>query len=185
MKNVELRLVSELMKNGRRSDRELARVMGVSQPTVTRARTKLEKEGCIREYTVIPDFKKLGYHIMAIIFLKLSHPLSLEEREEMFKGTLQLREGNLNSVFLVMDGIGMGEDIVIISFFRNFSEYSQYIQSTRTEMTGRLKSLIYPEGVTSFLINLDANAHYQPMTFSRMAGDLQKAISQNELSGTP
>jgi hypothetical protein len=52
-------------------------------------------------------------------------------------------------------------------------------------MTGRLKSLIYPEGVTSFLINLDANAHYQPMTFSRMAGDLQKVISQNELSGTP
>jgi hypothetical protein len=84
-----------------------------------------------------------------------------------------------------MDGIGMGEDIVIISFFRNFSEYSHHIQSTRTEMTGRLKSLIYPEGVTSFLINLDANTHYQPMTFSRMAGDLQKVMSQNELSGTP
>jgi Lrp/AsnC family transcriptional regulator for asnA, asnC and gidA len=185
MKNIESRLVSELMKNGRRSDRELARVMGVSQPTVTRARTRLEKEGCIREYTLIPDFKKLGYHIMAMIFLKLSHPLSREEREEMFKGTLQLREGNLNSVFLVMDGIGMGEDIVIISFFRNFSEYSRYVQATRTEMTGRLKSLIYPEGLTSFLINLDGNDHYQPMTFSRMAADLQKATSQNELSDTP
>jgi DNA-binding Lrp family transcriptional regulator len=31
MKSVELRLISELLKNCRRSDRELARVIGVSQ----------------------------------------------------------------------------------------------------------------------------------------------------------
>lgn len=30
MKDVELRLVSELMKNSRRSDRELAKTLGVS-----------------------------------------------------------------------------------------------------------------------------------------------------------
>jgi DNA-binding Lrp family transcriptional regulator len=34
--NVELRLISELMQNSRRSDRELARALGISQPTVTR-----------------------------------------------------------------------------------------------------------------------------------------------------
>ncbi|HJW97755.1 MAG TPA: Lrp/AsnC family transcriptional regulator, partial [Candidatus Bathyarchaeia archaeon] len=107
MKDVELRLISELMKNSRRSDRELAKVLGISQPTVTRARTKLEKDGLIREYTLIPDFKKLGFHIMALIFLKLSHPLSQKERDEMFKESLQLREDNPRSFFLVMDGIGM------------------------------------------------------------------------------
>ena len=36
LKDVELKLFSELMKNSRRSDRELAKVIGVSQPTVTR-----------------------------------------------------------------------------------------------------------------------------------------------------
>jgi DNA-binding Lrp family transcriptional regulator len=42
MKDVELRLISELMKNSRRSDKELAKVIGVSQPTVTRIRLKLQ-----------------------------------------------------------------------------------------------------------------------------------------------
>mgnify|MGYP006271117405 CR=1 FL=1 len=49
LKDVELRIVAELMKNSRRSDRELAKVVGVSQPTVTRTRSRLEKEGIIKE----------------------------------------------------------------------------------------------------------------------------------------
>ena len=60
MKNTELRIISELMEDSRRSDRELARAVGVSQPTVSRMIRKLEKDGIIREYAVIPDFSKLG-----------------------------------------------------------------------------------------------------------------------------
>lgn len=44
MKKVELKLLSELMKNARRSDRDLAKVSGTSQPIVTRARNRLEKD---------------------------------------------------------------------------------------------------------------------------------------------
>lgn len=36
MKDVELSLVAELLKDSRRSDRELAKAIGVSQPTVSR-----------------------------------------------------------------------------------------------------------------------------------------------------
>lgn len=50
MKKVELKVLSELMKNSKISDRELAKTIGVSQPTVTRARTRLEKNGYIQEY---------------------------------------------------------------------------------------------------------------------------------------
>lgn len=184
MKNVELKLVSELMKNSRRSDRELAKVLGVSQPTVTRTRTRLEKEGYIKEYTMIPDFKKLGYHIMAMIYLRLSHPLSPKEREEMFSGVLQVREENPRSFLLAMDGIGLDQDIVLIALFRDFSEYASYIQSTRIEMTGKLKSLLHPAGITSFLVNLDAGTHFQSLTLSRIAANLWKAIDRGELSGT-
>jgi DNA-binding Lrp family transcriptional regulator len=49
LREVELRLISELMKNSRKSDRELARTIGTSQPTVTRTRNRLEKEGYIKE----------------------------------------------------------------------------------------------------------------------------------------
>jgi DNA-binding Lrp family transcriptional regulator len=74
LKDVELRPISELMKNSRRSDRELAKVLAVSQPTVTRIRTRLEKEGCIKEYTMIPDFSQLGYQMMDVTLLKLREP---------------------------------------------------------------------------------------------------------------
>ena len=36
VKDAELKLISELMKNSRRSDRELAKAIGVSQPTIGR-----------------------------------------------------------------------------------------------------------------------------------------------------
>lgn len=70
MKDIENRLIVELMKNRRRrrrSDRELAKVLDVSQPTVSRTRMKLEKEG-IFEYSLIPNFAKLRFEILAFTF---------------------------------------------------------------------------------------------------------------------
>jgi DNA-binding Lrp family transcriptional regulator len=59
MKDVELKVVIELIKNSHRSDRELARAVGVSQPTLSRTRKKLEKQGMIKEYTIIPTIQGL------------------------------------------------------------------------------------------------------------------------------
>lgn len=60
MKDIEIKLVCELIKNSRKSDRELAKLIGVSQPTVSRIRTRLEKEGVI-EYTGTANLRKLGF----------------------------------------------------------------------------------------------------------------------------
>jgi len=56
-------LLYELMKNSKRSDRELAKVVKVSQPTITRMRKNLEKKGYIREYTIVPAVEKLGFEL--------------------------------------------------------------------------------------------------------------------------
>ena len=53
------KLLAELLKNSRRSDRQLARVLDSSQPTITRTRQKIEREGIVRSYTFIPDWRKL------------------------------------------------------------------------------------------------------------------------------
>jgi len=73
-----LRLVSEMLKNSKKSDRELAGILAVSQPTVSRTRARIEKE-YIKTYTIIPDFKKLGYEIMAFTLAKIT--LSLKSFE--------------------------------------------------------------------------------------------------------
>jgi len=65
VKDIEFRLVSELVKNSRRSDRELAKALGVSQPTVSRIRVRLEKQGLI-DYSAIPNMAQLGFEIIAV-----------------------------------------------------------------------------------------------------------------------
>jgi len=71
MKDTELKVVVELIKNRGRSNRELARAIGMSQPTVTRTQTGLEKRGIIKEYTIAPDYVQLGLTLMSITFTRL------------------------------------------------------------------------------------------------------------------
>ena len=49
---------------------ELARILGVSQPTLTRNRKKLEDSGMIQDYTIIPNFREMGFKILALTFIK-------------------------------------------------------------------------------------------------------------------
>ena len=75
------RLVSEMLKNSKKSDRELAGILGVSQPTVSRTRARIEKE-YIKTYTIIPDFQKLGYQIMAFTLAKMKTHSENEAAEQ-------------------------------------------------------------------------------------------------------
>ena len=51
MKNKRMmKILYELIKNSNRSDHKLSKVIGISQPTVTRLRNQLEKEGYIQAF---------------------------------------------------------------------------------------------------------------------------------------
>ena len=178
MKEVELKLVSELMKNSRRSDRELAKVLHVSQPTATRLRQRMEKEGIIKEYTMIPDFPKLGYEIMAIIFWKLSHTLSPKEREEMYGAAREMGRQHPRTHLLVMNGMGLGHDMVLVSFHKDYSEYADYIRDAREAAGSKMKTYMDLDGIEGFLVNLSDSTHYQPLTLSKIAVHLQTMKSE-------
>jgi DNA-binding Lrp family transcriptional regulator len=79
LKPLDYRLISELIKNSRRSDRELAKALHVSQPTVTRRRALIEKE-LIDGYTTIPKWEKLGYELFAITFVKIKSFIASKEK---------------------------------------------------------------------------------------------------------
>jgi DNA-binding Lrp family transcriptional regulator len=98
------------LKNSRRSDRKLAKVIGVSQPTTTRLRTKLEKEGCIKEYAILPNFSKIGYTIMALNFIKLDPKLTDHEIEGFRKTDPDTMGKDSSGVILIHRGIGLGYD---------------------------------------------------------------------------
>jgi len=172
LRDLDLQLVTELMKNSRRSDRELAKALGVSQPTVGRLISRLQKDGVIKEFTVVPDFRKLGFDLMAIILFKLK-TISRVELQELHRAARELDNQEHRPYLLVMDGIGLGNQVVVISFHKDYSDYCDYMKSVREAAGSRMKAYMNAEDVESFLVDLNHNGHYQPMTLSRMAAHLQ------------
>jgi DNA-binding Lrp family transcriptional regulator len=162
MKDVELRLIAELMKNSRRSDRDLAKAIGVSQPTVGRMIKKLEKEGIIGECTMIPNLGKLGFKLFAITFVKRQKDVTPDEYDKVVKMGKQVTEKSLKNI-LTMRGMGLGYEVVIVSVHEDYSSYQELIRD--------VKQFPYSDltGIQSFLINMDDKVQYRPLTFSYLA----------------
>jgi len=121
-----MNLLLELLKDSKRSDREIAKVLGVSQPTVSRMRSRLVKEGMIREFTVIPDFVKMGYELMAISCFKS------KINEEAVEKAIKVTMGKPNIIF-ASSGYGMGKNGVIISLHNNYTDFSKFLRDLRLE----------------------------------------------------
>src|SRR4030043_547895 len=107
LKPIDYKILFELMKNSHRSDRQLAKALGVSQPTVTRRRAMLE-QNFIEGYTIIPKFGQIGFEITAFTFLKSKR--EQKKGEEKDKALQKLRDWYMKqpNVILVQEGRGMG-----------------------------------------------------------------------------
>ena len=150
MKKRMLKLLFELMKNAKRSDREIAKIIGVSQPTITRMRQRLEKTAIV-DYTVIPDWTELGFEIMAMTLVKAKGLPKLTENAK--KWAMK----NPNVVFAA-GGEGMGMDYAIISFHKNYSGYSSFIDNLKTEWAENLQDL------QSFLMTTGEERMVKPLS---------------------
>jgi len=139
----DLKILFELIRGAKRSDRELAKVTGVSQPTITRARTKLEKEGFVREYTIIPDLMKLGYELLVFTFLSFA-----EDRPDLF---VKAREWTKNqpSVIFANNGEGCGMNSIMLSLHKNYTSYTNLITQLKRDWQPNLTS------EQSFVISLN------------------------------
>jgi DNA-binding Lrp family transcriptional regulator len=158
MKDRMRRLLRELLKDSKRSDRELAKVLGVSQPTITRLRHKLVDEGIIQGFTITPEFTKLGYEIMAITLAKAKTTLEPDKQERASKLVL-----TNPSVIFVASGEGMGMNGVMISLHRNYADYVDFMQNLR------LGSIGYMEKVDSMLVSLKSSAVIKPLSPAYLA----------------
>lgn len=133
MKKRMLKLLFELMKNAKRSDREIAKIIGVSQPTITRMRQRLEKTAIV-DYTVIPDWTELGFEIMAITLVKA---------ENLPEVTEKAKNWTINSpnVVFAAEGEGLGMGYSIISFHKNYSGYSDFVDNLKTALADNLQEI--------------------------------------------
>jgi len=126
MKERMMKVLLEYLKDSKRSDREIAKIVGVSQPTITRMRQRLLREGAIKEFTVIPNFVKLGYEIMAIIFFKL------EVTKASIEKAIEVTRARPNIIFS-SEAEGMGKNGVIISLHKSYTDFSKFLSDLRSE----------------------------------------------------
>lgn len=132
LKDIDFTILFELMKNAKTSDRELAKKIGVFQPTVTRRRARLESN-VIDGYTAFPKWEKLGYKILTITLVKSKPVFSSKEDYEAVrkKGIGWL----MNQPSIIMGGgvEGMGMNSFVISLHKSYSNYNEFLHRLRIE----------------------------------------------------
>lgn len=170
MKAIELKLIAELMKNSRRSDRDLARILGVSQPTVTRTRTSLEKQGLIY-YTAIPDFPKLGYELLLLTLNKHEKPVHPNDAEDI---EMVKKYQEMNPTYILgLNGEGVGYDRIGISIHKNYTEYTKYLERNRVFWNHR-------ESTDSFIVDMKNQIMLQPFSFKTLADNISRDATSIE-----
>jgi DNA-binding Lrp family transcriptional regulator len=137
LKPTDRKILFELIKNARRSDRELAKILNVSQPTVTRKRANIEKD-FIDGYTAIPRWEKIGFEIVAFTFVKHNIKFAKpKERDETFRQVKEWMMKQPNAIFAI-EGQGMGWDGIFVSFHKNYSDFTEFIKKHNSEFSGLL-----------------------------------------------
>jgi len=164
MHEIEWKLLSELLVDSRKSDRELAKRLGVSQPTVSRLRHKLEREDYIRGYTIMPNFQKLGYAIAAVTFVRYKSNLSAKQAEEMRKRAEERFKDQSFAMNVIMfeRGLGFGYTGILVSLHEDYSSFAEFLQIVRQY------PVLDPDFQT-FLIDLNDSVHYRSLTFATLA----------------
>jgi DNA-binding Lrp family transcriptional regulator len=162
IKDLDYKILFELMKNSRLSDRQLAKKLGVSQPTITRRRAMLEKE-LIDGYTLIPEWEKLGYEIFAMTFFKIRTTVTSKEKYEATRKRGLQWLMNQPNVIMAGSCRGIGMDAFSLSFHRSYAEYDEWMRNMKLEMAE------FIEDVQSVLVNLAGKELLKPLSVKYLA----------------
>ena len=131
--DIDRRLLRELLKDSKRSYRELARSIGVSAATVINHVQRLESAGVIRNYTAQLDHERLGYELTVITEITVSKGKLLETEEEIAK---------ISNACAVYDITGLTDAMVVAKFKsrKDLSDFTKkllampYVERTNTHV---------------------------------------------------
>ena len=162
LKSIDYKILFALMKNSKISDRQLAREIGVSQPTVTRRRARLEKEA-IDGYTAIPKWAKIGYEILAITFVNSSYSLGLKENyEAAHKRGIKWVMKHPN-VLMSGGSRGMNMNGFLISVHKDYSDLDKFMSEHKRELGDMFTD------IQTAIVNLEGNTILKPFHLKYLA----------------
>src|SRR6478735_8382861 len=118
MDETDIKILHQILSDGRSSYRKIAEQIGVSPPTVLNRIQKLETNHVIKFYSAILDHEKLGYDLTAIIEVTAVKGKITEVEKHIAK---------LSNVCAVYDITGL-TDMVIIAKFKNRKDLSNFVK---------------------------------------------------------
>lgn len=161
-----LELLCELIKNSKKSDRDIAKKLGVSQPTVTRSRKVLERDA-ILQYTLIPNLPYLDFDIVAFTFVR-----SKELVQPLIEKGKKWTKEKPNVVF-ASTGQGIDADALIVSLHKNYADFVKFFQNFRTDWGE------YLQDFKNFFISLKGSFIMKQFTFNHLAQCLEKEMEKS------
>ena len=118
MDETDIKILHQILSDGRSSYRKIAEQIGVSPPTVLNRIQKLETNHVIKSYSAILDHEKLGYDLTAIIEVTAVKGKITEVEKHISK---------FANVCAVYDITGL-TDMLIVAKFRNRREMSDFVK---------------------------------------------------------
>jgi len=168
--NISVKILQQLLKNSKKSDRELAKAVGISQATFTRRRKQLERK-IIQEYTITPNLWELGFEILALTFVRNRTPKAKEEWGGLLQKGKQSMAKYPNVIFS-SKGEGLGMGAVVVSVHESYTSYADFLAELRQEWA----SIIID--TQSFIVSLKGDFIAKSFSFKYLADVLPKAVQK-------
>ncbi|MFH1849632.1 MAG: Lrp/AsnC family transcriptional regulator [archaeon] len=128
----DLLLISHLRDNARETLTRMSKKTSIPISTIFE-RLKSYNEHLIRKHTALVDFGKLGYHAIALLFIRVR-----KDKREQIREYL-LKHQNVNSAFKVNNGY----DYFVEAIFANINELEAFIDCLEEKFPIKSKQVYY------------------------------------------
>lgn len=160
-----IKLLFELVKNSKKSDRDLAKILGVSQPSISRLRKVLEREA-ILQYTLIPNLSYLGFDIVAFTFVRSKELVDIL----IEKGKKWTKEQP--NVVYASTGHGIEADALVVSMHKDYAGFVRFFQNFRRDWGEHL------EDFKTFFISINGSFAMKNFSFNFIADAYEQEVQQ-------
>ncbi len=92
MDSIDLSILNLLKQNAKNTASQISKKVGLSIPAVTERIRKLDDAKVINRYTVQLNHKKMGYHILAFVFVNIDSSANIKGFREQVVGFEQVLE---------------------------------------------------------------------------------------------